>query len=168
MMKIRWIVLAIAALVCAGTILAGYLVAGYWMVLPVSFGLALLWLFANRTSRSWGANTFFTAGVFLAGFGLTEGLSFILMLTSTIAGIACWDLMPSDADMTAVKVGKPEASMERHHLRWLAIALGVGWLMAALASRTELNLPFIVVALMALFATGGLSYGARSFKGRSS
>lgn len=165
MTRIQPIMIAMAALVSVGSIVGGYLMAGFRMVLLAPFCLALLWIIARRRSRSWGASILFAAVVFLAGFGITEGLSFILMLTGIVAGLASWDLMLFDADMQRERPGEPNASTNRYHLKWLALALGVGWLISVLATNLELRLPFMVVALLALFSVFGLTTAIRSFQG---
>jgi hypothetical protein len=167
-MRIHSIVLVAAWLGCAGCIAAGYLMAGAWVIIPILLGLAFLCFFAGRASRPRGASTMLIGVVSVAAFGVTAGLSFSLMLTGTVIALASWDLLLLGGDLDRVEKGDGNSRWEVDHLRLLAIALVVGWILATLSLAVRLTLPFIVAALMAVFSVGGLIFGLEGLKGRGS
>lgn len=91
-----------------------------------------------RSLASGPANLFFAGLVILAGWSVVSGALWQLGLLSLAASLAAWDLdsfMQRTAHMRVVE--KPDAhtaaALQRSHLRFLVITLGVGILLALLA-----------------------------------
>lgn len=86
----------------------------------------------------------------LAAYGLVAQANALFMLVGAAAGLAGWDLALEEIRF-ANDAGLDKASyglFERSHLRSLALAVGVGLLVAAVGQNIQVRLPFLVVALL--------------------
>jgi len=160
-MRTRWAWFGFCLVVCAACTAFAYLLVGSTVILPALLLLALLSVVAKRKSRFWAVSTALTGVVILTAIGVAEGFSTDLLLMGVTAGLASWDLMLLQEKNGEVDHEELAASPENYHVRLLAVAVGTGWLLATLASRVKLDLPFAAVAALAAFVAVGLGLGLR-------
>ena len=150
-------------LLCVGCIAAAYLLAGFTVILPSILLLAMLSVGVCRKSHFWGASTALIGVVVLAGIGVSEDFSVDLLLIGVVMGLVGWDVLllgdepPEDGRSPKV------ALRETYHFRLLAVAVGAGVLLAALASHVDFDLPFTAVAALSVFVVGGIGLGLRLY-----
>jgi hypothetical protein len=142
-----------------GCLGAGYLLAGHWLILPVLLVIFLFWIYASKRPEFWPASSLLLAYVFLAAIGITADVSPILMMAACTGALLCWDLVLFNQSIVRGSPAKPNASLEKHHLKWLALAASAGLTLALLSSTISLHFPFVLIVCLVLMTMGCLLYG---------
>ena len=158
-MKVHSILLNTCLILTTGCLGAGYLLAGYWPILPILPVVLLFWIFARKRPAFWPASSLLLAYVFLAAFGITAGVSSILMMAACTGALLCWDLMLFNQSIVANSPHRPNAALEKYHLQSLALAASAGLMLALLTSSINLRFPFVLIVFLVLMTMGCLLYG---------
>jgi hypothetical protein len=158
-MKLHSILLNACLILTTGCLGAGYLLAGYWPILPVLLVIFFFWIFASKRPEFWPASSLLLAYVFLAAIGITADVSSILMMAAGTGALLCWDLVLFNQSIVTGSPPKPNASLEKYHLQWLALAASAGLILALLSSTVNLHLPFVLIVFLVLMTMGCLLYG---------
>ncbi|MCX6915783.1 MAG: hypothetical protein NT167_22515 [Verrucomicrobia bacterium] len=116
------------------------------VLLPI---LALL--FSKKLAAAWLPPTCLVSLVCLAAAGLLEGAPTFLMILGATAALASWDLMNLDRSMAGSASSETVRRFEKRHALSLAIALGLGLLMATSGKLFSLQIPFALLILLVLF-----------------
>jgi hypothetical protein len=108
-------------------------------------------LFTRRQPFFWLATGALIVLVALAVLGTMLNAAPILMLLGAAAALAGWDLAVTEIERPANDEADAMADglLERCHLRLLGLALGAGLLAGAVGQYVQVQLPFIVVVLLA-------------------
>ncbi len=139
-----------------------YILAGEWLILPAFLAMAGFWVIVKKWSLFWSASSLLSVFVFLAALGMLANLSTLLMLIACTAALAWWDLATFGDSIVVGQSLETSAPLEKHHLQSLALAVSGGLILAVGSSYLDLQIPFIGIVLLALFATGCLIYTVQS------
>jgi hypothetical protein len=146
----------------AACMVVGFLGAGHWLgaCLGALPGLCALALqpgsqeqkpkVSRRPRTRWLPAAFLSCTAAVAAAGLLAGASPWAVLPGIACALAAWDLM--NVDVPCRSSPSPAAVRgDRHHIRSLALALGVGLLPAMLGAALSLRIPFpLMLALVVL------------------
>lgn len=162
MMKLH----SIANKICLGTSIAclglAYLLAGYrWILfaLPVMIGV---WIILKKRPMFESVSSLLFIYILLAVIGVIADLSTLLIVSGSTAALACWDLTLFGSGVADNPPTKSNSQFEKNHLRSLAMAAFIGWMVALISSYVSLQIPFAVAAFLALTAVGCLTYGLQA------
>ena len=168
-------IMTISTLVATATLALGYGLSRQPIGVLIFVALGLLWLVGQR----YALQAF--AGLGLLGFatgallGTLYGVRNGWVLAGIAAALIAWDLhhfiqhvrvseqvetMPEDAEEradVAVRTDSEARTLERLHLRRLAIVSGLGLLLGALALTVRITLSFGIIVALGLVAIYGLN-----------
>ncbi len=142
----------------AACLVAGFAQAGQWLLLALAF---LAWL-AGMLAAGW-FTTVFVAAVGLAAAGVCNGAWPPLMILGATLLLASWDLASLEGFL-APGLPAGAAHFERRHYGYLALALGHGLLAALLGRLLSLEIPFGILAALALLVILGIHQVWRSLQ----
>jgi hypothetical protein len=124
----------------------GYVMAGQWSVFVAVFIALLACLFAFQGSAA------LVGFVCLAAVGLLTGaLPFLMILGATLA-LAGWDLARFDHILKNSSSTETVNRLEVKHYKSLVMAIGLGLLIAVTGRMIHFQIPFGVMALLAILA----------------
>jgi hypothetical protein len=161
-----------AAFVASAVLLAvGFWPSQNWAGIVVPLAAAAIWVLIRKWDVFWASSLAFLAILLGAVGGLWLNLNPFVLIASATAGLAAWDLAlfsheqppdpvspdpasPDPASLDPLNDREAHGTRRRlnRHLFWLALALGLGFLLAAFGLILHLNLPFGVVMILALAA----------------
>lgn len=147
------------SIACLG---ASYILAGYSWIVFAFLGIGILWFFLKRSSVFWATASPMLACVLLAAIGTVLDLSLPLMVLGCAASLAFWELAAFRQSLPGNRSSPQAVSLERSHLRSLALAVCAGLVLAVTVSQVDLQVPFGLTVLLVLIAVGGLTYGLQS------
>lgn len=147
---------------------AGYLSTGYWQVLFVFPTLAIIWLFVVKYSVFWSASIILIVYILLAAIGIFADLSLFLMLIGSTTALASWELMQFTQKKVEISLLKSNNLLEINHLKTLAMATSIGFVLVLISSGISLELPFIITSILILILFGGFLFGVRFVGKRNS
>jgi len=107
---------------------------------------AIALLLTHRVAGNWLPFAALVAFVVMAAAGLLLGSTPSLMVLSTTAALASWDLVNLERFLGA----RPHPLLEKRHIQILLPSLGLGLLLALAGEMISLSLPFIVMLLLVL------------------
>jgi hypothetical protein len=145
---------AIAATLAVGF---GYALDGQ---IYTAFAFALLGAFwCEALLRDWRWSAPFMLLLFISGalFGVASGFSPFIMLLGVVAALAAWDLDGLLQRFSQVKPQARQPGLERRHLQRLAVVAGVGLLLGSVALIIQVQLSFILAAVLVLVVIIGIS-----------
>jgi hypothetical protein len=116
----------------------------------------------KKRSPFWSVSIPLTVFVLLAVVGVLANLSTSLMVIGCASALAWWDLTHFGESLVAGQPPEATLQVERVHLQSLALAISAGLTLALVSSYLDLQIPFLGMALLALFAIGCLTYAVRS------
>jgi hypothetical protein len=151
--KALFLVSLVIALVCLA---GGYGTTGQWVGAILVFLIILAWPFSQRFHLTWSAPACLVSLVFLAAAGLLAGAPAFLMIPGAVAALAAWDLLGLDRTMQGSSPSETARQFEQNHIRSLALALGLGVLVAVTGSLLILQFPFIILIGLVLLNLFGL------------
>jgi len=158
-MKVHSIILTICLIISTGCLGTGYILAGHWLVLPVFLLVGLLWYLTNKGSVFLSASSLLLVYVVLAAFGITAGLSSLLMIVACTTALVSWDLIQFNRSVAGNPLGDTNVSIEKIHLQSLALAASAGFMLALISLYIDVHFPFGVIVLLVLMTMGCLLYG---------
>lgn len=139
-----------------------YILAGDWSILLFLLAMVVFWTFMRKRSVFWSASIVLLSSVLLAVAGMLANLSTPLIVIACTAALAWWDLANFGESITIGQPQETRASLEKHHLYSLALAVFSGLILTVVSSRLDLRIPFIGAVLLALFTIGCFTYAVRS------
>ncbi len=138
----------------------GYALAGQWILLALA-GLA--WLVAVFVAGWFG--TMFIGFIGLAAAGVCTGAWPPLMMVGATLALASWDLADWEGFVAAGLPPETLARFEWRHYAYLTLALGGGLLAAILGRQVSFQLPFGVLAVLAILVLLGMDRALHFVKG---
>jgi hypothetical protein len=153
--KILSLVCPIASAVCLAV---AYAQVGRWIALAIVLLTFLAWLLARKRPSIGLSSTALVISVGLAAAGLFAGASPFLMMLSATFALASWDLVLLDHTLTddSNSSAKTIALFENRHYQSLALALGLGLLVAVTGQLIHLQIPLGGMILLVILALFGL------------
>lgn len=145
-------------LATTGLLLAAFIMEYFWWGALIVLGLGALGLFGQKNQKStWYIELFLVGTVLLVVMGAMIGSNTILLLLSTIAAIAAWDLTRFQRRFAGISTIQPFLDIEKRHLILLGVALGAGVFFAAFVLTTQIPLGFgiaLVLAMVLIISVG--------------
>jgi hypothetical protein len=118
-------------------------------------------LYAGKNRADWVPRLSLVCETGLALAGVLEGVPAILMIAGLAASLACWDLANLANALKADSQEISDRQIERQHLRWLCLALGLGLSLAAIGTLVTLQIPLVVVVLLVVVDVVSLNFVTR-------
>ena len=151
--------LTIGAVVAAAVVLTlVYVLEGRVDLAAVSVGFSLIWLVGIWRGWDWSAFIGFISLTGAAVFGVGLGMLPVGMLVALIATLVAWDLHRFLLRLGTADTVIDKSTLQKIHLRRLAITAGVGLVLGVLALNLEFNLGLGWVILMGLIVAVSLSW----------
>jgi hypothetical protein len=135
---------------------AGLLQGALAALLPLA---GFLYTLKNRAD--WIPRLCLLCDTALALTGILESAPAILMLAGLAASLACWDLVNLENALSTASQEGAGSQIEKQHLRWLFLSLGLGLSLAAIGTLVTLQIPLIVVVLLVVVDMVSLNLMAR-------
>jgi hypothetical protein len=144
----------------AACVAAAYLLAGQWFILPALAVLELGCILFRRSSRAGASRWLLVGTTGLAAMGGVMGLSMVMIVVGVVAALGAWDL--DDFEPTLQGCARPvdRVRLSRLHIKWLALALASGLLLALVGWMANLDLPFAAAAALAVIMIISLTRAA--------
>ena len=144
-------------------LLAGYILGRDWILLLLLLAIPLTWVLFRKSFAGLLLSILLFEYVFLAALGLVLHLSPYLLIVGSAFALAGWELARFWLKLRDAPMRLQDQPLEALHNRDLALAIGVGLLLALVGLNIRLQLPFGLIAVLALLAAYGLY---RAFKYR--
>lgn len=135
---------------------AGYAGTGQWIGAVIALITGPAWLLARKYPAFWLRFICLLGSVCLAVTGMLGGSSSWLMIFSSVAALAIWDLLYLDEALGSHSYGEQTRLYEIKHLQSLALALSSGLFVAFLGRLLYLQIPFVILILFIALAVFGL------------
>jgi hypothetical protein len=139
---------------CIACLAGGFVAAGQWAGLAAAAAAALAWWLAWQAPGGGLPVAALVVSTGAAAAGLLYGAAPLPLLLAAVLALAGWDLVLLE-DTLAGSAGAT-APFERRHYAGLALALGLGLLLAAGGRAVRIEIPLIVMAVLAVAAVAGL------------
>ncbi len=140
-------------------LLAGYSLGGNWKLLLPLLAIPLAWILFRKAAASLRLSILLFVYVFLAALGLFLHLSSYLMIGGCAFALAGWESAGFLLNFRSSPMRSKDQRLEGLHTKDLALAIGSGLLLALLGLNVRLQLPFGLVAGLAILAAYGLYRG---------
>jgi hypothetical protein len=128
----------------------GFGMTGQWIATALVLAPGFAWLYSQKFPFTWPAPACLIGFVFLAAFGLFEKSPAFLMVLGATAASASWDLQNLDRSMAGSSPTETARQFEKNHIQSLAIALGLGLLVAGTGLLFALQVPFVLLILLVI------------------
>jgi hypothetical protein len=135
---------------------AGYAVTGQWFGVVIAIMNAPGWVLARKNPASSLPLLCLLVTIGLAAAGCLTGSPSSLMIFSSAAALAAWDLLFLDVAMVSNSHTAQTRQYEIKHLQSLALALGFGLLAAFLGGLLNLQVSFVMLMLFIALVVFGL------------
>jgi hypothetical protein len=155
-MVLRKIFFIICLVISTVFLIVGYVITGLWIGAVIAIITGLAWLPSQKYPGSWLPHICLFASVCLAVAGRLTGSPPILMICSSGAALAAWDLLFL---VNALKGSSFEGQTRRYenkHLQSLALAIGCGLTVALVGRLLNIQIPFIALMLFVVLVVFGL------------
>ena len=144
--------------ICLGL---AYIREDRWWILALLAAMIAFGVVLNRWSIFSPVSALLMTYVGAAAVGVLTDLSLPLLVAGSTLALAAWDLRLFFEKVRSNPSTVFTTRLERAHLRSLGMACGSGMLLALLSTAIHLELPFILIQLLALLAVGGVVFGLR-------
>jgi hypothetical protein len=148
----------VLSVACLG---GGYAQTSLWLGALAALLPAAGFLFTLKNRADWLPRLCLLCDTGLALAGILEGTAAMLMLAGLTASLACWDLANLENALRTASQGTAGSQIEKKHLQWLFLALGLGLSLAAIGTLVMLQIPLIVVVLLVVVDAVSLNFVAR-------
>jgi hypothetical protein len=107
-----------------------------------------LWVLASKKTSGWLPDFALVTSSVVASIGVYIGTSPYFMILTAVFGLAGWDLINLDHNLT--NTSNPDLSklVEQKHFHSLLLALGAGGSLALLGLTVQFQIPFGLLLLM--------------------
>ncbi len=138
----------------------------YWPVLIALPAMLLLWMVAKKTLAAWRPSAVLCVYLVLAVMGVILRHPLLPLILGSIAALIWWDLTDFEEGLHAGILAKAESSLQKYRLQSFVLTIGATLLLEIAGLSLRLPLPFGVVVLLMLLATGCLVSLAGSLRNR--
>lgn len=143
---------------CVACLAIGFVVAGQWAGLAAAAAAGAVWWLAWQAPEGRLPAAALIVSTGAAAAGLLSGAIALPLLLAAALALAGWDLVLLE-NALAGSTGAV-AIFERRHYAGLALALGLGLLLAAAGRLVRIDLPLGVLAVLVIAAFAGLERAA--------
>ena len=145
----------ICLIISAGCLAGGYGIAGQWLGAVIAILAGFAWLLAPRYPSSWLPHICLSVSVGLSVIGLLTGTLSWLMICGSGFSLAAWDLVFLDAGLKSSSSDEQTRHYENKHLQVLILTLVLGLMIALIGRTINLEIPFMVMLLLATLVIFG-------------
>jgi len=146
----------VSVVLSAFCLAAGYAVTGQWFGVVIAIMTCPGWVLTRKYPASSPPFLCLSAAIVLAVTGSLTGSPSSLMIFSSAAALAAWDLLFLDVAMVSNSRTAQTRQYEIKHLQSLALALGFGLLAAFLGGLLHLQVSFVMLILFIALVVFGL------------
>ena len=146
----------VSVVLCALCLAAGYAVTGHWFGVALAIMTGPGWVLTRKYPASFPPSLCLSTVIVLAVIGSLTGSPPSLMIFSSAAALAAWDLLFLDVAMVSNSHTAQTRQYEIKHLQSLALALGFGLLAAFLGGLLHLQVSFVMLILFIALVVFGL------------
>jgi hypothetical protein len=161
--RLRWACIVVASV----ALLLGYALGGLGLWAAAALLVGGFWLLGVHRSWRWSASVNLALLVAMAAAGVALGSAPGWMLVGLVAALMAWDLCHFLSLLHSAQQVVAIERLEQDHLRRLAIAAGLGLVLAALALLVRNRLGFWAVVLLGLVGLWSLSRVVAYFRTES-
>ncbi len=152
----RTILKLVILIACVTSLAVGYAMAGQWIALLGILFALVTWLLACKWRSGGLAVVALVLSVCLAIAGLLASVSPELMILGAALALASWDGVLWDQRRTDISSDKTVDLLEKRHYQSLALALGVGFLVAVAGRMFRIQMSFGWMTLLVILVLIGL------------
>lgn len=144
-------------------LIVGFGMVGYWEIVLTIPAILIAWNFTRKVARQVVLSNLLVIYVFLAALGSLNKISPYLMLIGCSSALVCWEsaLFSQRMNIGNGSLHQDSQSFEMLHLRDLFSMTSIGLLLGLMGLNVHMQLPFGVVAGLALLAVIGFYQGLR-------
>ncbi len=153
-----FLVCLVISTACLG---GGYAQVGLWPGAVAALLPAAGFLYAGKNRADWVPRLCLVGDTGLALAGVLENAPAVLMIAGLATALACWDLVNLENTLMTASQEASERQIEKQHLQWLCLALGLGLSLAAIGTLVTLQIPLIVVVLLVVVDVVSLNFVTR-------
>jgi hypothetical protein len=135
---------------------AGFGLDSRWEIGLVFLAAALLGYLFKKQMGDWFPSVLFVLYLAAASLGLLIGLAPVWMIIGVTAALASWDLAMFCPRLESGSRPDLVINLERRHVEYLGVSMGLGLLMALTGLFLRLQLSFGLMALIVLLVLGSL------------
>jgi hypothetical protein len=147
---------SVSVVLSALCLAAGYAVTGQWFGVVIAIMTGPGWVLTRKYPASSPPFFCLSVVIVLAVIGSLTGSPSSLMIFSSVAALAAWDLLFLDVAMVSNSHTAQTRQYEIKHLQSLALALGFGLLAAFLGGLLHLQISFVMLILIIALVVFGL------------
>jgi hypothetical protein len=142
----------------------GFGISGQWLALGLTVVIMAMWLSAFRKDGGWLATLALVSAAAQVTVGMLAGASPYLMFPGAILALASWDLTLFDHYLARNAGGPMADRLVRKHYASLALVMGVGLIALAADQLVRLQIPFLLMVVLAIGLTFFLERAWRSLQ----
>jgi hypothetical protein len=142
----------------------GYTLAGYWPILFAIAAMLLLWSARKKEATFWAASSLLAVYVLLAMMGIILKAQLPLMVTGCVSALVWWDLSDFRESLAGEDSARTAATLEKQRLQLLALTSAISLGLAAMGPWLRMQLPFGVIVLLVMVATGCILYSVHRLR----
>jgi hypothetical protein len=153
-MLLRRTISLVCPIVCILCLATGHAVNGWGIVMLVGASTGLAWWLAIKRPATSLPLAAFVISMAWAAAGLLASSPALLMILSATFALASWDLVLFDHILAdnPISSAPTGALFQNRHYRSLALALGLGLLIVLVGRTIQIQVSFVIIGLLALFA----------------
>ena len=158
-MLLQRIIRLACPLICTLCLMAGYAAHGWGIITLAGLSTGLAWWAAQKwAAQKWPATplplTALVISIAWGAAGLLTGAAALLMILSTTFALASWDLVLFDHSLADNPISSTATRtlFQNRHYRSLAFALGLGLLIVLVGRTIQVQISFVIIGLLVLFA----------------
>jgi hypothetical protein len=141
-------------LLCTLCLAAGHAVNGWGIVVMAGASAGLAWGLAKKWPATSLPLAAFIISIAWAAAGLLTSAPSLLMILSAAFALASWDLVLFDHILANNPISSTSTIIlfQNRHYRSLALALGLGLLIAIVGRTVQVQISFVIIGLFVLLA----------------
>ena len=141
-------------IVCTICLAAGHAVNGWGIVVMAGASTGLAWWLAHKRPATSLPLAAFVISIAWGAAGLLASAPSWLMILSAAFALASWDLVLFDHSLADNPISSAPtiALFQNRHYRSLALALGLGLLIVLVGRTIHMQISFVIIGLLVLFA----------------
>ena len=152
MMPLRRILSFVCPVSCAACLAIGFALNGQGITLVIALLSLPIWLLARKRPATVPPSVALIVSVGVAAAGLFARASSVLMILSATLALASWDLVLLDHALADNPISSTQtiALFQNRHYQSLALALGLGLMIALIGPMIHFQTPFVIMILLVI------------------
>jgi len=135
---------------------AAFFLIGEWIGLISALGLGVLWFLIHKRNNRWLPHVLLILSLAVSAAAIISGGYPLFGMAGSVFALVVWDTHQLICDLHGIPQTETISRFEQHHLRSLALAMGVGLSIAIIGRFINLKVPFILLFAIILLILFGL------------